>query len=41
MSVKVVGEKNFLVGRPKVVDGHIAGRIDFQDLCAPHREGSL
>ena len=38
MSVKIIGEQDFLVGRPNVVDGHVTGRVDFQDLCAPHRE---
>jgi hypothetical protein len=41
ISVEIIGEQDFLIGRPNVVDGHGAGRIDFQDLCAPHREGSL
>jgi hypothetical protein len=38
MPVEIVSEQNFVVGRPSVLDGHVAGRIDFQNLGAPHRE---
>src|SRR5262245_32849120 len=41
MFVKLVGEQDFVVGRPNVMDGYFAGRIDLQNFCAPHMEGPL
>lgn len=41
MSVEIIGEQDFLIGRPKMMDGHVAGRIDFKDFGAPHGEDSL
>jgi len=38
MPVEIIGEQDFVFGRPDMMDGHVAGRIDFQNLCAPHRE---